>query len=244
MVDTKPFIVLVSGFGNYKRKYPAYDEKLGKEGYAYTTYYKRFTIQEHLDEIHSIIPQDKEYLMIGYSLGASLIVEYLNKYPAENCKGVTLIGGSRIQGSHWFLNFVFKTPVPVILFFSFIMALCFPVVLIASKFNFKKAIPASFEGLYRLIENGPWDMKKAYNTCLRKVGKDVNGVLEQNKKIPVLIIKLVKDMMVNEEDLEYTKSFFNKVKERILPSDIIHLTHKDDKLFLEIVEEETEFFGY
>lgn len=244
MEETRPFVVLASGFGNYKRKYPAYDEKLGKDGYAYTTYYKRFTIQEHLDEIHSIIPKNKEYLMIGYSLGVSLIVEYLNKNPAEDCKGIILIGGSRIQGSHWFLNFIFKTPVPIILFFSIIMALCFPIVLIINKFNFKKAIPASFEGLVRLIENGPWDMKKAYNTCLRQVGRDIKGVLEQNKDIPVLIIRLVKDMMVDEDDLKYTKSFFNNVKERILPSDIIHLTHKDDKLFLEIVDEEKELFGY
>ncbi|MHA1667777.1 MAG: hypothetical protein ACTSX6_08845 [Candidatus Heimdallarchaeaceae archaeon] len=244
MQERKPFVVLVAGFSNYKRRYPAYEKKFGKENFSWTTNAKRYTVDEHLDELESIIPRNRKYILVGYSMGASLIIELLSRKKMENCNGVVLIGGARIQPSHWFLNLLFKLPVPVIYMFSIIMALSFPIVLVFSKFNFHKAIPASFEGLYRLIENGAREMKKEYNECIRKVGRNVSDILEENKQIPLLIIRLTKDMMVNDEDLELVKSFFLKKKEKVMPADIIHLTHALDEQFAEIITNELDFFNF
>ena len=50
-------------------------------------------------------------------------------------------------------------------------------------------------------------------------------------------------MMTYEEDLATVRTFFTKSKERILPENIIHLTHKYDSLYIEIIDEEKDFFG-
>ena len=55
MVEDQPFIVLVAGYSNYTKKYPAYKERFGEKNYAHTTNAKRYTVDEHLDEIKSII---------------------------------------------------------------------------------------------------------------------------------------------------------------------------------------------
>ena len=242
MTQEEPFIVLVAGYSNYTKQYPSYEKRFGKENYAYTTNVNRYTVDEHLDEIRSIIPKNREYMLIGYSMGASLIIELLNREIIENCKGVTLIGGSRYQPTHWFLNFVFSLPVPFIYFFASILLFAYPFVLIFTGFNFEKARHSCFEGFQSLLEYKAKEMKKEYNQCIRTVGLDINGIMEENKDIPTLIIRLKEDLMVDEEDLEYTRTFFNKTKEIIMPADIIHLTHAMDAEFVDIFMSEREFF--
>lgn len=124
------------------------------------------------------------------------------------------------------------------------MVLLFPLNLVINKFNLHKSIQASFEGIVRLVENGEREMKKEYNGCLRKIGKEVHGILDENKDIPALFIRLKKDLMVNQEDLKYTKTFFPKMREIIIPSDSIHLTHDFDYAVADILGEELDFFGY
>ena len=244
MSTKEPFVILAPGFSNYYREYPAYEERYGKENFAHTTNYKRFTIEEHLDEIESVIPKNRDYILIGYSLGGCNLIELLSRKKLQNCKGVILVGAARILTPHPFLNFLFRLPVPLIYFFATILALFFPINFIISGFNLKKAIPASFEGLVRLIENGAGKMKKEYNYCVRKVGRNVEDILESNKEIPLLVIRLQKDMMIDEEDLNVVKSFFKKSKEKFLPKNIIHLTHKFDSLYIKIIDEHRDFFGY
>ena len=182
-------------------------------------------------------------MIVGYSMGGCNLIELLSRKALPNCNGIVLVGAARILTPHWFLNFLFKLPVPLIYFFAGLIALLFPFNLIVSGFNLKKAIPASFEGLERLIENGAGKMKKEYNQCVRKVGRNVENILEENKDIPLLIIRIQKDMMVDEEDLATVKSFFNKWDEEILPEHIIHLTHKYDRLYIELIDERKDFFG-
>ena len=86
-------------------------------------------------------------------------------------------------------------------------------------------------------------MKKEYNQCIRKVGRNLDDILPENKNIPLLIIRLEKDMMVKEEYYQTVLNWFNKTKIRILPPDIIHLTHRLDDLFISIMEEEKELFS-
>ena len=245
MAENQPFIVMVAGYSNYTKKYPAYEERFGKENYAHTTNAKRYTVDEHLDEIRSLIPKDRSYMLVGYSMGASLIIELLNKEKLENCKGITLIGGSRYQPSHWFLNFTFSLPVPIIYFFASIILLTYPFTLIFSGFDFEKARIACYEGSIKsLVINKAREMKKEYNQCIRKVGRNIKGILNENKEIPALFIRLKKDLMVDEEDLEFTRTFFSKTKEIILPDDVIHLTHDMDSEYVEIFMSQSDFFSF
>jgi pimeloyl-ACP methyl ester carboxylesterase len=243
MSEQEPFMVLAPGFSNYYRKYPAYVERYGEENFAHTTNYKRYSIEDHLEEIESVIPENRSFMMIGYSMGGCNLIELLSRKALPNCKGVILVGAARILTPHKFLDFLFRLPVPLIYFLAGLIALLFPFNLIITGFNLKKAIPASFEGLVRLVENGAGKMKKEYNQCVRLVGKEVDDILEENKNIPLLIIRLHKDMMVDEEDLATLKTFFNKWDEEILPKHIIHLTHKFDSLYIEIIDGRKDFFG-
>ncbi|MCG3220866.1 MAG: hypothetical protein H7641_05745, partial [Candidatus Heimdallarchaeota archaeon] len=177
------------------------------------------------------------------SMGVSLIIELLNREKLENCKGVTLIGGSRYQPTHWFLNFVFSLSIPLIYFFSLILLMTYPFVLIFTGFNFEKARHACYEGSIKsLVINKAREMKKEYNQCIRKVGLDVKGILKENKDIPALFIRLKEDLMVDEEDLAFTRSFFMKTEEIILSDDIIHLTHEMDSEFIDIFMTQSKFF--
>lgn len=243
MSEKEPFMILAPGFSNYKRTYPTYEERYGKDNFAYTTNYKRYSIDDHLEEIESLIPENKPFMIAGYSMGGCNIIELLSRRALTNCKGVVLIGAARILTPHWFLNYLFRLPVPLIYFLAIFIALLFPFNFIVSGFNLKKAIPASFEGLVRLIENGAGKMKKEYNGCVRKVGRNVEDILEENRKIPLLIIRIQEDMMTDEEDLATVRTFFTKSKERILPENIIHLTHKYDSLYIQIIDGEKDFFG-
>jgi len=244
MTKEIPFLMVAAGYSNYTREYPAYIEKFGQENVQWTTNAGRYSIEDHIDELKSKLPIDRPYIITGHSMGGSIIIELMNKEPLVNCRGVSIVGSSRIQPSHWFLNFLFYLPVPIIYLFFGLMALSFPITLIVTRFNFHKAVQASFDGIARLIENGARKMKKEYNGCLRKIGKNVHGILEENKNIPTLFIHLKKDMLVDDEDLEYTKAFFNVRKERIIPADTIHLTHDFDNLVADILGEELDFFGY
>jgi len=243
MVKNDPFMILAAGFSNYDREYPIYEEKFGKENFAHTTNQNRFTIEEHLEEIESLMPKNREYMLIGYSMGGSNILELLGWKNLTRCRGVVLVGAAHIQDVHWFLNFMFRLPVPIIYFFAILIALLFPMNLIIAGFNFKKAVPASFEGLYMFLRYGARNMKKEYNHCIRKVGRNLDDILPENKDIPLLIIRLEKDMMVRDEYYQTVLNWFNKTKMRILPPDIIHLTHRLDNLFISIIEEEKELFS-
>ena len=74
------------------------------------------------------------------------------------------------------------------------------------------------------------------------MGRNITGILKENSTIPTLFIRLNEDLMVDEEDVEFTKTFFKKTKEIILPDDIIHLTHALDSEFIDIFMAQTEFF--
>ena len=50
MVKKDPFMILAVGFSNYFRKYPIYEKKYGQENFNHTTNYKKYTIDEHLEE--------------------------------------------------------------------------------------------------------------------------------------------------------------------------------------------------
>ena len=154
------------------------------------------------------------------------------------------VGGSRIQESHWFFEYLFRLPVPLIYINGALLTLGFPISLIVNKFNFHKAFQASFDGIWRLIVSGAGNMKKEYWDCLKKIGRDVHGVLEGNKDIPILFVRLEKDLLVNDEDVKYTKTFFNNIKESILPYDSIHLTHDFDYIIADVIGENLDFFGY
>ncbi|MHA1416906.1 MAG: alpha/beta fold hydrolase [Candidatus Heimdallarchaeaceae archaeon] len=240
-----PFFTVAAGFSNYTREYPAYVEKFGKENVEWACYADKYTIEEHIEEIKTHFPNGRPFILIGHSLGGSLIIEMLakEKMPSE-CEGVVLVGASRRLYPHPALNFAFRLPVPLVYAFSAFLMLIFPIFLVAYKFNLHKAFHASFEGFWRLVENGAKRMKKEFNYCLRDIGKNVSDILEENKHIPVLFIRLKKDIMIREEDVEETKSFFHKHKERIIPIDTIHLNHEFDSVVADIINEELPFFGF
>ena len=244
MEKNSPFVVVAAGYSNYDREYPAHTEKFGKDNVVNTTTKGRFSVQEHIDELHELLPKEREYLLIGHSMGIPTTIELMNKIPLKNCRGAVFVAGSRTQESHWFFEFLFRLPVPLIYVMGSILTLMFPINLIIYKFNFHKTFQASFDGIWRLIVSGAGNMKREYWDCLKKIGRDVHGVLEENKEIPILFLRLKKDKLVNDEDVEYTKTFFKNIKEIILPYDSIHLTHDYDFLVLDVIGEQLDFFGY
>ena len=244
MPDSKPFVVVAAGFGNYTREYPAYAKKFGKENVIWTSNYKRYTVEDHLEELESKIPKDKPYILVGHSLGGSIIIELMSRKPLNNCQGVSLNGASRRVLSHWFLNFLFYLPVPIIYSFFVLMVILFPLNFVLTGFNLHKAKQASFEGIIRITENGTREIKKEYNYCLRKIGREVTKIHKDNLSIPTLFIHLEKEMMVDEEDLEFTKSLYKNKKVKIIKSDTMHLTHDFDYVVADLIGEELDFFGY
>ena len=244
MADSKPFVVVAAGFGNYTREYPAYVEKFGRENVVWTSNYKRYTVEDHLEELESKIPKDKPYILVGHSLGGSIIIELMSRKPLNNCQGVSLNGASRMVLSHWFINFLFYLPVPIIYSFFALMVILFPLNFVLTGFNLHKAKQASFEGIIRLIENGAREIKKEYNFCLRKIGREVTDIHKENLDIPTLFIHLEKEMMVDEEDLKLTKEMYKNKRVKIIKSDTMHLTHDFDYVVADLIGEELDFFSY
>lgn len=238
-----PKIIVVAGFSNYNREYPDYTKKFGEQNVHWTTNRDRYTVEEHLAELKSKIPKDQPYILSGHSMGGALIIELMKREKIDNCKGIVLVGASRRIFPHWALNFIFHMPIPIIYLFAITLVISFPISLIVNLFNLHKAKQASFEAFQRIRDCGARRMKKEFNLCLRDLGKDTEDILEVNKNIPVLFLRLKKDMMLREWDIKLTKSFFNNWKEIIIPSDCIHLTHDFDDKVAELINRELSFFS-
>ncbi|GAI56023.1 unnamed protein product, partial [marine sediment metagenome] len=65
----------------------------------------------------------------------------------------------------------------------------------------------------------------------------------KNPNLPLLLDRLEKDTLVDEEDLKFTKSMFKNVREEIIETDSLHLTEKFDHITVEKITYEAEFIG-
>ena len=72
----------------------------------------------------------------------------------------------------------------------------------------------------------------------------LGGVTEvKNSELPLLLVRLEKDTLVDEEDLKFTKAMFKNVREEIIETDSLHLTEKFDYITVERIANQAEFLG-
>ncbi|MEA2070790.1 MAG: hypothetical protein U9O98_05810 [Asgard group archaeon] len=168
-------------------------------------------------------------------MGGMLIIELLSRKSFENLKGIILVGASRKLKTEQGLNILMKLPWfclwPLAIMFFFFIPITF--------FIWWGKTWETYQEMYSfLIKDGAKKIHRQYNQTLKKLG-DVNSL--KNPDIPLVVIRLPKDTLVDEKDLKVTEKMFQNYREKIIPSDSIHLDEKFDPITVKLIAEEKDF---
>ncbi|NHJ86769.1 MAG: hypothetical protein FK734_15000 [Asgard group archaeon] len=237
-LDIDSHIVVATGLGGAGRFYPDYFVKYGEENVTVVCWDEKCTdLDSHIAKLKTNIPKDKPFVGTGHSMGGSIWLELISRENIPNMKGLVLVGSARTLKSDNGVKFLmagtwFRLWVLVIT-----LTLIMPIML----FIWRKKTFETYREMWRfLLKDGARKIHRQYNLCLKKLG----GVMKvQNPNIPLLVVKLRKDTLVDEDDLNYTKSMFNYVREQIIETDSLHLTEKFDHITVEKIALEAKFLG-
>lgn len=95
--------------------------------------------------------------------------------------------------------------------------------------------------MWRFVtKDGAKKIHRQFNQTLKKLG-GVTSV--KNPNLPLLFVRLRNDILVDQKDLEFTKSMFKNVHKQIIETEALHLTEKFDHITVEKIANEAEFIG-
>ncbi|MCF2142212.1 MAG: alpha/beta hydrolase [Candidatus Heimdallarchaeota archaeon] len=237
LIGIESKVVLATGLGGAGRSYPDYEAKFGKENCIIVIWDKSCTdLDAHINYLKSKLPKEP-FVGIGHSLGGSIWLEICSRENIPNMKGLVLVGSARkvrsdrgmefLMGGHWFRLW----------WIAILITLAFPIMLFVWG---RKTFDTYREMWGFLIKDGAQKIHAQYNKTLKKLGT-VTSV--KNPDLPLVIVRLRKDTLVDPDDLEFTKSMFNNVHEQIIESEALHLTEKLDPVTVEKIAAEAEFLG-
>lgn len=235
-VDAK--LIVTVGLGGKGREFPDYYAKYGEENVQLVLWDETCSdIESHLNYLKKYIPKDEPFVGVGHSMGGCLWLELLNRESYPNQRGQVLVGCSRYVRGDQGVEFMMKRPWWFIWIIVIGITLIFPIM----SFIWKKKTFDSYYEMWRfVIRDGAKKIHNQYNLTLKKLGFVENV---KNPDLPLVIVRLRQDTLVDEDDLEYTKSMFNNVHEQIIESDSLHLTGKFDSITVEKIAIEAEFLG-
>ncbi|MBD3189697.1 MAG: hypothetical protein GF308_03595 [Candidatus Heimdallarchaeota archaeon] len=233
-IDTP--ILLCTGLGGAGRCYPDYYAKFGEEKVKVLCWDKNCTdLKSHLDFIRANIPENQSFVAVGHSMGGSLLLELLARERIPNLEGLVLVGASRRMRSDQGLNFIMKFPWFFLWIFSILITLAFPITILF----WRSKTYDTYRELWRfLTKDGAQKIHKQYNLTLRKLGT-IKRIL--NPEVPLVIVRLKEDTLIDKKDLAYTKTMFHNVHEQIIKSNSLHLTEKFDPITVEKIALEAKF---
>ena len=170
-------------------------------------------------------------------MGGSIWLELISRENIPNMKGLVLIGSARTLKSDNGVRFLMAGTWLRLWVLVITLTLIMPIML----FIWRKKTFETYREMWRfLTKDGAKKIHRQYNLCLKKLG----GVMKvNNPDMPLLVVRLRKDTLVDEDDLNYTKSMFQNVREQIIETDSLHLTEKFDHITVEKIALEAEFIG-
>lgn len=231
-------VLIATGFGGLSREYPDYYAKFGQKNVEVIRLDRSCTdVDSHLKKMRETFPKEKPFIICGHSLGGMLTIELLSREKIPNLKGVVLIGSSRKVKEKSGLKFMMKFPWFFLWFFLILLIIAFPITVIAWR---KKTYDTYYELFKFLRRDGAKKIHKQYNMTLKKLGTAMK-VLQP--EIPFLYVGLEKDTLVDDNDLEFTKSMFKNVRVQIIEAKSLHLIEKYDPITVEKIANEAEFLG-
>lgn len=235
-VDAK--ILIATGLGGVGREYPDYYAKFGEENVDVLIWEEDISdLDSHIAALKERIPKDEPFIGVGHSMGGSVWIELLAKESPPNMQGLVLVGCARklrvnqgikfMMGGHWIRIWL------IVIF----MTLMAPIMI----FVWRKKTFDTYHELWRFpIRDGAPKIHRQYNLTLEKLG----GVTKLiNPDMPVVFIRLEKDTLVDEQDLDETKALFTNVHEQIIETNSLHLTEKFDPITVERIALESKFLG-
>ena len=231
-------VVVATGLGGAGREYPDYYEKFGRENVTIVCWDDTVSdLDSHIAKLKENIPKEEPFVAVGHSMGGCIWLELLNRENIPNQKGQVLVGCSRMVRGDQGVEFIMKRP----WWFIWVMVLgltaLFPIML----FVWRKKTVDTYRELWRFItKDGARKIHNQYNLTLKKLGH-ITDV--KNPDLPMLVVRLRKDTLVDDQDLEYTKAMFNNPREQIIESDSLHLTEKFDPITVEKIALEAEYLG-
>ena len=231
-------VVVATGLGGAGREYPDYYAKFGKENVTIVCWDDTVSdLDSHIAKLKENIPKEEPFIAVGHSMGGCIWLELLNRENIPNQTGQVLVGCSRMVRGDQGVEFIMKRP----WWFIWIMVLgltaIFPIMLPI----WRKKTFDTYRELWRFVtKDGARKIHNQYNLTLKKLGH-ISSV--QNPDLPMVIVRLQKDTLVDDEDLEFTKSMFNNPREQIIETDALHLTEKFDHITVEKIALEAEYLG-
>ncbi len=237
-LDVSAKIVVATGLGGAGREYPDYYEKFGQENVIIVCWDDSVSdLDSHIEKLKENIPKKDPFVAVGHSMGGSIWLELLSRENIPNQRGQVLVGCSRRVRGDQGVEFIMKRPWWFIWIMVFGLTSIFPIMLLV----WRKKTFDTYRELWRFVtKDGARKIHNQYNLTLKKLGT-IESVM--NPDLPLVIVRLTKDTLIDEEDLEFTKSMFNNHHEQIIESDSLHLTEKFDHITVEKIALEAEFLG-
>lgn len=231
-------ILIATGLGGVGRKYPDYYAKFGEENVDVVRWDNSCTdIDSHLVKLKKAIPKDEPFVFCGHSLGGCLVLELLSREKVPSLKGLALIGSSRQIRREKGGAFMMWFPWFFLWIFAFLLVLAFPITI----FIWRKKTFDTYQELFKFLgRDGAKKIHKQYNLTIKKLGS-VESVVNPN--IPVVYVGLPQDVLIDNEDLEFTLAMFTNSRKQLIHLNTLHLIEKFDPITVEKIALEAEFLG-
>jgi len=231
-------VVVATGLGGAGRFYPDYEAKFGKENCIIVTWDKTCTdLEAHINYLKSKLPKDEPFVGVGHSMGGSIWLEVCSREKIPNMRGLVLVGSARMLRSDQGVQFMMKRHWFRLWWIVLLITFAFPIML----FIWRKKTFDTYHEMWRFItKDGARKIHTQYNKTLKKLG-GVSSVKDPD--MPLLVVRLREDTLVDPKDLEFTKSMFRNVHEQIIETDALHLTEKFDYITVEKIALEADFLG-
>lgn len=237
-LDIDSQIIVATGLGGAGRFYPDYEVKYGKENCTIVCWDKSCTnLDTHITKLKANIPKEKSFVEVGHSMGGSIWLELISRENIHNMRGLVLVGAARTLRTNQGLKFMMKHHWTRIWFIVIFLTLLAPIMWMI----WRSKTYDTFREMWRFTtKDGAKKIHTQYNQTLKKLG----GVSKvKNPELPLLLVRLEKDTLVDEEDLKFTKAMFKNVREEIIETDSLHLTEKFDYITVERIANQAKFIG-
>lgn len=188
------------------------------------------SLSDHLQRIDSyarVLEEEKEdYIVMGHSFGANLLYRYTAENDLDHLKATILTGaGARFHPlTSW--NFIFNNGLWFLYFIVFILISGTPFMFLLYGWN---GMIQRLDTINLFRYMGIANLKKVYNNSLEPLANDPPTY---RWSTPVLSIRLPKDLLFPQYIIDETKELITNFHEKIIPRDLIHLTHHLDPLVL------------
>ncbi|MHA1212929.1 MAG: alpha/beta fold hydrolase, partial [Candidatus Heimdallarchaeota archaeon] len=220
------------------RQFPDYYAKFGEENVTCVLWDKTCTdLEAHIVYLKKYFPKDKPFIAVGHSMGGSILLEICSRELIPNMKGLVLVGAAQTLRVDGGVRFMMKRH-----WFRITWLVCFltaiaPIMV----FIWRKKTYDTYKELWRFTTNdGAKKIHTQYNQTIKRLG-GITSV--KNPDMPFMFVRLEEDTLVDNDDLNFTRTLFKNIRDKIIETNSLHLTEKFDHLTVEKIAEEAEFIG-